>query len=356
MSFLSKDLNRNILKSLLRGSKDVRTLCRDIHRKRSTVFDSLKEMENAGVIQGRKVKTPGRGRNKKEYIVNEFYIPEIRKGTLLDFLEGKDVEAKSIDFGDMALIGSFSHVSPVSPEEIFDLLLSSGVDFRYVLQIILDLASEYQSEMEISSDSDQKSEPLDNVVKKLYERITEIMQARYPIRKEVIQKFIEISKSEIILTSESGSKCESVDSLIDIAKNELGITNYEAGFIAPAVLHMLKSNGFTTIDYTMVVDLMYLAARNMKIPCKKPRFYIESPTVREFKEHKRIMIREGKSRTQWGAIHIADFLSRRLETDRKASDFLANLILDKLKYVNLESYDISFVESLAKELILEHGM
>jgi len=353
MSFLSKDLNRDILKSLLRGPKDVRTLCRDIHRKRSTVFDSLKEMENVGVIKSRKVKTPGRGRNKKEYIVEEFYIPEITKETLLDFLEGKDVKAKSIDFEDMAMIGSYSQVSPVSPEKIFDLLLSSGVDFKYVLQILLDLASVFKAYMEESVFLD-KERRHDKVVSDLYKRIVTIMENRYPIRDEIIQKFTEISKNEIELTSKSGSKSKSVNDLIRIARNELAITDYEAKFIAPAVLHMLKSNGFDEISYAIIVDLMYLMAKNMKIDCRRPKFYAESAVVREFKEYRGIIVREGKIRRKWDALNIADFLSRRLELNRESSSFLANLILDRLKYIDLESYDISFIESLSKELIIEH--
>ena len=354
MSFLSKDLNRDILRSLLRGSKDVRTLCRDIHRKRSTAFDSLKEMEKAGVIKSRKVKTPGRGRNKKEYTVAEFYIPEITRETLLDFLEGKDVKAKSIDFGDMALIGSFSQVSPVSPEKIFDLLLSSGVDFKYVLQILLDVASEFRTDIWELNVFEGESVADENAMLNLYERITEIMQNRYPIRSEIIQKFIEMLKDEIILTSKSGSKNVSINSLINIANNELGITDYGAEFIAPAVLHMLKSHGFTTISYAIVVDLMYLMAENMRITCRRPKFYVESPSVREFKEYTDITVRDSNVRRKWGALHIAVFLSRKLELNIESSNLLANLILDRLKYINLESYDISFVESLARELIVEH--
>lgn len=355
MEFLSKDLDRDILKSLLRGPKDVRTLCRDTHRKRSTVFDSLKEMENAGIIKNKKVKTPGRGRNKKEYTIAEFYIPEITKETLLDFLEDKDVKAKSIDFGDMALIGGFSQVSPVSPEKIFDLLLSSGVDFKYVLQILLDLASEFKADMEESVFSDKELKH-DEVVSDLYRRIVTIMKNRYPIRDEIIQKFTEISKDEIELTSKSGSKRNSTEDLINIAENELGITYYEAEFIAPAVLHMLKSNGFTKVSYAILVDLMYLIAENMKIDCRRPKFYVESPIVREFKEYTGIMVRDGNVRRKWGALHIADFLSRRLELSIESSNLLANLIIDRLKYINLGSYDISFIESLAKELIIEHSI
>lgn len=357
MEFLSKSLNREILRSLVRGPKDVRTLCRDIHRKRSTVFDSLKEMVNAGVIQSSKVKTPGRGRDKKEYKIAEFYIPEITRETLLDFLEGKDVKAKSIDIGDMAVIGSFSHIFPVSSERIFDLLLSSGIDIRYIFQILLDLASEYKAIVEADEDELiflEKADTPNKGVPNLYEEIVRIMRSRYPIRSEIIEKFIEMSKDEILLTSKSGSKNVSVENLAGIAQNELAITDYEAGFIAPKVLHMLKSNNLTTISYTMIIDLMYLMAKEMKIDCRKPKFYVESPTVREFKEYTGIVVRDGNVRRKWGALHIADFLSRRLELDIESSNFLADLILDRLKYINLDSYDISFIESLAKELAVEH--
>ena len=352
MSFLSKDLDRAILKSLLRSAKDVRTLCRDINRKRSTVFDSLKEMENAGVIQGKKVKTPGRGRNKKEYTIKEFYIPEITRETLLDFLEGKDVKAKSIDFGDMALIGSFSQVSPISPEKIFDYLLSSGVDFKYILQILIDLASEFQVDAETSVF--ESAEEHEIILTSLYERIAKIMRDRYPIRDETIQRFIEMGKDVIVLTSRSGSKQLSKDDLIIKAKNELEISEYEAEFIAPAVLHMLKSNGFNEISDEIIVNLMYHMAKNMRIDCRKPDSYVESLEVREFRESKSVIIRDGKNRRKWGAPHLADFLARRLELSKASSEFLANLIIDKLRYISMRSYDISFIESFARELIIEH--
>lgn len=353
MSFLSNDLDRSILKSLLRGPKDIRTLCRDINRKRSTVFDNLKEMEENGVIQSNKVKTPGRGRNKKEYTLKEFYIPEITKGTLLDFLEGKDVKAKSLDFGDMALIGGFSQMFPVPPEKIFDLLLSSGVDFKYILQIILDLVSEYQDGIE-GLEVGSNSEEHDKSVTALYNRIAEIMQNRYPIRNEAIEKFIEVSKDEIVLTSQSGTKKISTKDLVSIAIRELGILEYEAEFIAPAIIHMLKSHEFSEMSYAIIVDLLYLMAKNMKIDCKESKFYIESLVVREFKEYKKIEVRDGSVIRKWGALQIADFLSRRLELSQNPSKFLANMILHRLKYIDLESYDISFIESLARELIREH--
>jgi predicted transcriptional regulator len=353
MSFLSNDLDRSILKSLLRGPKDIRALCRDINRKRSTVFDNLKEMEETGVIQSNKVKTPGRGRNKKEYTLKEFYIPEITKGTLLDFLEGKDVKAKSLDFGDMALIGGFSQMFPVPPEKIFDLLLSSGVDFKYILQIILDLVSEYQDGAE-EPKAGSKLEEHNKPMTALYKRIVEIMRSRYPIRDEVIEKFIEISKDEIVLTSQSGPKRISTKGLVSIATRELGILEYEAEFIAPAVLHMLKSHEFSEISYAIIVDLLYLMAKNMNIDCRKPKFYIESSVVREFKEYQNIEVRDGSVIRKWGALHIADFLSRRLELNQNSSKFLASVIFQRLKYINLESYDISFIESLARELIREH--
>jgi predicted transcriptional regulator len=356
MSFLSKDLNRAIMKSLLRGRKDIRALCRDIHRKRSTVFDSLKEMENIGVIQSKKVRTPGRGRNKKEYSIKRFYIPEITRETLFDFLEGKDVRSKSMDLGDMILIGSLSRISPIPPEKIFDLLLSSGVDFKYVLQILIDLASELQIDTDKPDTIEKKSEENTKAAASIYERIVEIIKNRYPIRNEVIQRFIEISKGKIVLTSDSGTKTMLTSDLISVAVRELEITDYEAEYMVPSVLHMLKSNGFTEISYAMIVDLIYLMAKNMKIDCRKPKFYVEGPVVRDFRKFAAITIRDGSVRRKWNAPHIADFLSKRFEIDKESSSFLANLILDRLKFISLESYDISFVESLARELVVEHGL
>jgi predicted transcriptional regulator len=355
-SFLSRDLNRDILKSLLKNPKDMRTLCRDIHRKRSTIFDALKEMEEAGVIQSKKVKTPGRGRNKKEYTVKEFYMPEITRETLLDFLEGKDVKAKSMDSSDMALIAGFSQIAPVSSERIFDLLLSSGVDLKYVLQILLDLASEFQTVRHDGIPEEKEQENITESVSNLYRRIVEIMRVRYPIRSEVVEKFIEISKEEIILTSESGAKVLSLDNLAEIAADELLISDYEAQFVAAKVLHMLKSTGLSTVSLAIVVDLMYSLSQNLKIDCRKPKFYLENPTIPEFRGYDHIVIRDGSLKKKWSAPHIADYLSRRLRLKRESSLFVAKILLDKLKYVNLGSYDISFIESLATEILLEHNI
>jgi predicted transcriptional regulator len=350
MSFLSKDLNREILKSLIRSPKDMRSLCRDIHKKRSTVFDSIKEMESVGVIQSKKVKTPGRGRNRKEYSVKEFYVPEITRETLLDFLEGKDVQAKSMDSGDMALIGSFSQVSPVTPERICNLLLSSGVDLKYVFQILLDLASRFL--LHESSDTLQiELEHLPEAVPNMWHKIAVIMEDRYPIRPEVVEKFLEMSEDEIVLTSLSESKKVSISDLTRKIRNELNITEYEAEFIAPAVLHMLKSNGFNEISDVVMVDLMYLLAKNMKIDCEKPRSYVEGQVVGEFTAHENILVREGTKTRKWDISRTSDFILKRFELNRESSRFLASLILDKLEYIGLGSYDISFIESLTQELI-----
>lgn len=356
MSFLSKDLNRDILKSLLRTPKDMRTLYRDIHRKRSTIFDALREMEKVGVVQSRKVSTPGRGRNKKEYTVKQFYIPEITRDTLLDFLEGKDVRAKSMDSSDMALIAGFSQVSSVSPERIFDLLLSSGVDFKYVLQILIDLASEFQVVGKNSAPNREEQEDQIESNSDLYGRVVEIMRVKYPIRQEVIEKFIEVSRDEIVLTSESGSKILSLSDLIRIAADELLISDYEAQFVAARILHMLKSTGLDTASLAVVVNLMYLLSRNLNINCRRPKLYLENPVIPEIRSYDHVVVRDGSLKKKWSALHIADYLSRRLRLKRESSLFLARILLDKLKYVNLGSYDISFIESLATEILLEHNI
>ena len=335
MALLEKETNREILKLLLRGPKDFRSLCRDIKKSRSAVFDCLKDLRGVEMIGRRKIMDENKGRPSFEYYVRNIHIPELTRTNLLDFLDGIDVTSKFITLTEISAIDDLSRYIPVSVESFLNLILYGGVEFKYAIQILIELGSQLESKIEYNL---------------LIEKTAEIIKEKYPIGDETIEKFKERATKEIKALSKNRKIDLGPEITEKIAIKELGIEKFEAKFIVSKILMILRLLGISEIQYTTLINLMYTFAENIGVTCRKtPYFYnvTEFPTL----ESSKIVVSVKNKKEEWSLINFSDYLLRNKSLEKTKCDFLAHLMIEKLLVLGLKEYDITFIESLSKELM-----
>lgn len=334
MALLEKETNRKTLRLLLQGPKDFRALCRDIKRSRSTIFDSLKDLQEADMVDRRKIQDESKGRPGYEYYIKNFHIPELTRTNLLDFLNGIDVSSKFITLTEISATDDLSRNIPVSTESFLNLMLSSGITFKYAIQILIELGS-------------QVEKPLD--YDEFISKTLEIMKKKYPIDDTIVERFGNKSTKEIRVSSKKGKMDLKQEKAEEIATKELGIEKIEAKFIVSNILMILRLFGISEIPYTTLVNLMYTFTENIGIPCKRtPYFYniTKFPTL----EGLTVTVIVKNKKERWSLINFSDYLLRNKNLEKSECDFLAHLMIEKLLTVGLEEYNMKFIESLSEEL------
>lgn len=341
---LDGDANRKILELLLQGSKDFSSLRRESKMSRSTIFDSLKTLMEAKIVERKKLPEKSRGRPAYEYSVKEFFLPELTKNNLLDFLKGMELDAKSIKITDMSVLDDLIEIFPISIEFILYMMISSGFKFIHAFQILVDLGSDLQNEVEYEE---------------LIDKIIEIAENRYPIGKIVLEIFKDRSTEKICIKSEKNERMLTLEHLKNIALSELQIEDFEAVYIAQNIWMTLMIMGIYEIEYPSLVNLMYILAKNTKIICKKSPYFYQIINLPNFEDLSSIdFIESHKSAIQskgisWSSKEIARYLERKMNFDKAKCNLLANIIVEKLSSLGLEKYDFNFLDSLIKELIRE---
>ena len=334
MTLLEKETNREILRLLLHGDKDFNSLCRDIKKSRPAVFDSLKELQKAEMVGRRKMLDESKGRPRYEYYIEDFRIPQLTRTNLLDFLNGKDVSSKFITLTEISAIDDLSRYIPVSTESFLNLMLSSGITFKYAIQIMVELGS--QMEKNLNYDE-------------LICKALEVMKERYPIDDTALTRFENRATMEIKVSSKKGSIDLTIEKAEEIAFRELGIEEFEARFIVSNILIALKLLWINEMPYTTLVNLMYTFTENTGIPCKRtPYFYniAKFPTLAGLA----VTVIVKNKKEEWSLINFADYLLRNKNLEKSKCDFLAHLMIEKLLTLGLEEYEIKFIESLSEEL------
>jgi hypothetical protein len=338
MRLLTRDLTRGIIRSLLKSPKDLRTLCQEVGKRKTAVYEAVRDLVNARIASERFLKTGGIGRTKKEYSINEISIPAISQDIMLDFLEGKDISSKSVGVSDVSIaLDMLSERAPVSPFEILVEMLRSKIEPKYAIQILIDLGS---SIGETSKDYEG-----------FIEDVIGLMSERYPIEKDSIRIFASMATRTISVDSSDLELTLGIEDLAKIAGNELNLNDYASEFIASKALFEVKILGFEKIGYEFLVILMYINATQMGIECKKPDYYVESLMTRRADSPAEIYVREGSRVNLWKAIQITDFLQRRFRIEKETAAFLSRDLLEQIRYFEFDSYDISFIEALTKEIM-----
>ncbi|MGD2249633.1 MAG: hypothetical protein PVF58_14595 [Candidatus Methanofastidiosia archaeon] len=345
MKLLSRDLTREIIRSLLKGPKDLRTLCQEVDRRKTTVYEALKELVKAQIVSDRFIKTGSVGRTKKEYSIKEISIPSIPQNVMLDFLEEKDISSKSLGISDVGIaLDIFSERAPVPPFIIFNEMLQSGIELKYAIQILVDLGG--------SANFENTYESYESFI----DIIIKLMRERYPVEENSIETFSKMATKTINVVSSDQELILKVEDLEKIAKNELKLTDYESEFLASKILYEMKIFGFQKIEYEFIVILMYVHAKQMGIECEKPDYYVKSSITKEIETPLEISVREGSRIHLWGMVKTSDFFQRRFKIEKEKAIFLSKDLLEHLRYLKFDNYDISFIEFLGKEIMRKRGI
>ena len=345
MKLLSRELTREIVRSLLKGPKDLRTLCQEVDRRKTTAYEALKELVKAQIVSERFVKTESVGRTKKEYSIKEISIPPIPQNVMLDFLEKKDISSKSLGISDVGIaLDMLSERAPVPLFIISNEMLQSGIELKYAIQVLVDLGS--------SANFENTCESYENFIN----AIIKLMKERYPIEKNSIETFAKIATKTINVVSSDEELILKIEDLAKIAKNELKLTDYESEFLASRILYEIKIFGLKKIEYEFLVILMYVHAKQMGIECKRPDYYVKSSITKEIDTPLEISVREGNKVHSWGMVQISDFFQRRFKIEKEKAKFLSKDLLEHLRYLKFDKYDISFIEMLGKEIMRKRGI
>lgn len=344
MRILNGDTNRKILELLLQGPKDFKSLKRESGLSRSTIFDSLKVLMEQDIIKRELLQDQSKGRPAYEYSVKDFYLPELTKTNLLDFLKGMDLDAKSVRLIDLSILDDLIEIFPVPIEFILYMMISSGFKFNHAFQILIDLRPDLKDEAKYNE---------------IINKIIFIAEKRYPIDEIALEIFEERSTKEIFIISEKEEKISTLEDLKNIALSELQIMEIEADYLAQDVWMTLVIMGIYEIEYPSLVNLMYILAKNTKIICKRPPYFHQAINLPDFKELKNIILIESGRKVKqleeipWSSIEISRYLKRKMNFDKIKCDLLANIIVEKLYILGLEKYSFSFLDYLVKELIRE---
>lgn len=345
MGLLSRDLTREIIGSLLEGPKDLRTLCQEVGRRKTTVYEAVRELANAQIVSERFIKTGSVGRTKKEYSIKEISIPPIPQDIMLDFVRGKEISSKLLGVSDVGIaLDILSERAPVPPFIIFTGMLQSKIDPKYAIQILIDLGS--------SDDLVRTYDDYENFISS----IISLMRERYPIGESSIKNFANVSSRTIDVVSSGQVLTLKINDLAKIARSELSLNDYEAEFLASKVLYETRILGFQEVEYEFMVILMYMHAKNMGIESKKPDYYVKSSVIKEVDSPLEISVREGSKVHSWKAIQISDFFERRFKIEKEKAIFLSKDLLERLRYLKFDNYDISFIEALGKEIIKKRAL
>jgi len=339
MALLEKETNREILKLLLRGPKDFRSLCRDIKKSRSAVFDSLKDLQEAEMVGRRKILDENKGRPSFEYYIRNIHIPELTRTNLLDFLNGIDVTSKFITLTEISAIDDLSRYIPVSVESFLNLILHSGIEFRYAIQVLIELGSQLESKIDYDS---------------LIKKTIEIMKEKYPIENKILKKFKDRATKEIETLSKNRKIDLRTKTAEKIAIKELGVEEFEARFIVSNILMTLRLLGINEIQYTTLINLMYTFAENIGIPCRKIPYFYDITEFPSFESSIAVIVKNKQE--EWSLINFTDYLLRNRNLEKTKCDFLAHLMIEKLLILGLKEYNIRFIESLSEELVKEFSI
>lgn len=374
MKYLSRPTSRRIIRLILESPRDLYEICKLTKKKKSTVFEILKGLEENNIIKSHLIKVGKYGRKKKQYYIDDIQIPRMTKETMLDFLEGKEIGFREELIEFVEIMQSLENVnvsfsedikSKLSPEILLVDMLNADFTLKEILPVFLDLRDK------IGFDTNYDD---------IRTKILEILREKQFLE-EKIRNYSDITKKNLMIRFSSDQlESREMNDLISIAESELNVNTYEAIFIVENSIRILKSLDINFVEYPHLVMFLYFFAQGRSIPCKKPdflqifvpeecqlfiarsegetrklaKFTLPPIFERSFSDSVQIRILDSKNGI-WTRKDIANYLlsNFRLEYDR--AELLSYEILDKIKYLNLFQYSQDFLDTLIKELSREHG-
>ncbi|MBU7028546.1 MAG: hypothetical protein HXS48_16550 [Theionarchaea archaeon] len=373
MRYLSRSPSRQIIRLVLESPKDLYEICKLTKKKKSTIFEILKNLEDDAVIKSRLIKVGKYGRMRKQYYIEDIQIPRITRKTMLDFLQGKEIAFKEELFEFVEIMESLENVSisfsdgirtKLSPEFVLIEILNAGLALKEILPIFLDL----RDRIGFETDYDE-----------IRNKILEILKEnKYP--EEKIRRYSQMIKKDIVVRSLSNKlETRNINDLVTIAENELNVNPYEAIFIVENSMKILKSLDVNSIGYLHLVMFIYFFAQARSIPCKKPdflqilmpeeyelfiakkngkteqfeRFTLPPIFEKNFSTPEQIKVLDYEN-GNWTRGDLVNYLLSNFELEYDEAELLSYEILDKIKYLNLHQYSRMFLDSLIKELLRSH--
>jgi len=373
MKYLSRPASRQIIGLILESPKDLTEICKLTKKKKSTVFEMLKNLEEDGILKSRLIKVGKYGRKRRQYYIDDIQIPRLTKKTMLDFLQGKEIAFKEELIEFIEILKSLENVNIKFSDDIiakFSLeillieLINVGFTLKEIFPIFLDLRDRIRFETDY-----------DNVRNKILKILKE---KQFP--EEKIESYSQIMKKDIKVRFSSGRyEIRKMNDLVSIAENELNVNIYEAIFIVENSIKILKSLDVNFIEYSHLVMFMYFFAQARSIPCRKPDFLrilmpeeceifiaktkgetkqLEKLTLppvfeKSFPSLEQIGVLD--SENEWTREDIMNYLLSNFELEYGKAELLSYEILDKTKYLNLHEYSQMFLDSLIRELLRVHG-
>ena len=373
MKYLSKSTSRQIIRLILESPKDLYQLCRSTKKKKSTVFEIVKKLEEIGIIKSNLIKVGKYGRKKKQYYIDDIQIPRITRNTMLDFLQGKEITFKEELIEFVEIMEGLENVNILFPEDIKTKLspeillidlVNAGLALKEILPIFLDIRDKIGLETNYHD---------------IRKKILEILVSKgFP--EEKIKTYSRIMERDIMMRFYSGEfEPRKIDDLISVAENELNVNTYEAIFIVENSIRILKSLDINFIEYPHFVMFMYFLAQARSIPCKKPEFLqvfmpeecelfvaknkeghqLEKFTLppifeKNFPAPEQINVLDSVNKS-WSREDIANHLLSIFGLEHDRAELLSYEILEKLKYINLPQYSQAFLGELIRELLRVHG-
>jgi len=374
MKYLSRTTSRQIIRLILESPRDLYEICKLTGKKKSTVFEVLKKLEEDGIIKSCPRKVGKYGRKKKQYYIDNIQIPRITRATMLDFLQGREIAFKEELIEFVEIMESLENVTIVfsdgiraklSPEILFIEILNAGFTLKEILPIFLDL----RDRIGFETDYDD-----------IRNKILEILKEKRFLE-EKIQSYSQIIEKGIMIRFSSDRlETRKMNDLVAIAENELNVNTYEAIFIVENSMKILKSLDVKFIEYPHLVMFMYFLAQERSIPCKKPDFlqiyvpgecelfiaktkgetkkyekFILPPFFeKSFSTPKQIRVLDSENEG-WTHEDILNHLLSNFRLEHDKAKLLSYEILEKMKYLNLPQYSQTFLDSLVKELLRVHG-
>lgn len=375
MKYLSRPTSRRIIILILESPKDLFEICKITKKKKSTVFETIKELEDSSIIKSCLIKVGKYGRKKKQYYIEDIQIPRITKETMLDFLEGKEISFKEELIEFIEIMRSLENVNisftediktKLSPEILSIEMINAGLTLKEILPIFSDLRDRIGFE---TNYDEIRAEILDILKEK------ELLE-------EKIQAYSQIMKKDTMIRFSSGKlETRKMSELVSIAENELNVSTYEAIFIVENSVRILRSLDVNFIEYPHLVMFMYFMAQASSIPCKKPDFLqIFMPEeyeifisrmkgeTKEFEKFalppifeknfpviEQIKVLRDESELTWTHKDIFNHLVSNFGLENDEAELLSHEVLDKMKYLNLRQCSQMFLDSLIKELLRAHG-
>jgi len=353
MDFLSQDLSREIIRALLEEKSDMRSLSKKLKKGRTSIFKTLKRMEEIGVVGHEKKPRNTAGRKMKVYFIKDIEIPRITKDLMRNLLDNKDIGGKYIEIGELERViddlsktrlkadDSFIFLRPLM---ILNNLTKCGINITDSLRILVDIHGLFKGEKTYDRF-------VDDVVKYMVEN--EILSNKELSRLKDLfsRKLVLITKNK----NKTSTKEFGMEDLRQIIKFELGLQDHEALLLSSSIASFFGEWGFE-IHYEFFVICAYYLALQYQMSCMKPAFYDDYVIAKPSPDKVTIQVLTDKDTSLWNFDTLSKWIMKTFNTDLEIAKYVAFEALEKTRFLSFGKYSLDFVKEICMEIMREHNL